>query len=88
MIIDCVKERNDRVVGVWPLNLLRMPLIKTKLTISAGVVRVVLTALVILILHEVEVPVQTVERVLEEQRHQTVSPGVRAKQVQNSQLGT
>ena len=88
MIIDCVKERNDRVIGVWPLNLLRMPLIKTKLTISGCVMRMIFTALVILVLHEVQVSVETVEGVFEEECYQAICPSISSKQIQDSQFGT
>ena len=88
MIIDCVQERNDRVVGVWPLNLLRMPLIKTKLTISGCVMRMIFTALVILVLHEVQVSVETVEGVFEEECYQAICPSISSKQIQDSQFGT
>ena len=88
MIVHAVQQRNDGVVGVWPLYLVGVPLVETELAISGGVVRVVLAALVLLVLHEVEISVETVEGVLEEESHQAVRPGVRTKHVKHSQLGT
>ena len=48
----------------------------------------VFTALIILILHEVQVSVETVERVLEEECHQAIRPRVGTKQIEDPQFGT
>ena len=88
MIVDAVQQWNDGIVGVWPLYLVGVPLVETELAVSGGVVRVVLAALVLLVLHEVKISVKTVEGVLEEESDQAVCPGIRAKHVKNPQLGT
>ena len=68
--------------------LVGVPLVETELTVARGVVRVILATLVLLILHEVEIPVEAVEGVFKEERHQTVGPGVRTEHIKHSQLRT
>ena len=48
----------------------------------------ILATLVLLVLHEVEIPVEAVEGVFKEERHQTVGPGVCTEHVKHSQLRT
>ena len=88
MIVDAVQQRDDGIVGVRPLYLVGVPLVKAELAVSGCVVRMVLATLVLLVLHKIQISVEAVEGVLEEERHQTVSPGVRAKHVKHSQFGT
>ena len=52
------------------------------------IMRMICGTLVILVLHEEEVTVQTVECVSEEEGHETIRPGVRAKYVQDPEPGT
>ena len=65
-----------------------MPLIKTELAVSGCVMRMVFTALVVLVLHEVQIPMETVEGVLEEECHQAIRPRVCTKQIEDPQFGT
>lgn len=88
MVVDAVKQGDHWVVCEGALNLIGVPLVKTELTISVGVMGVVAAALVLLILHEVKVPVEAVEGVPEEQRHKAIRPGVGSKNVENAQFRT
>ena len=72
MVVDTVEQGDHWVIGEGTFNLggnkmsgknpekskylIGMPLVEAKLAISVGVVRVVAAALVLLILHEVEIP--------------------------------
>jgi len=71
---------------VRSLDLVRMPLIKTKLTISGRVMGMVFTAFLLLIFHEIEISVQTVEGIFEEESHKAVCPSVRPKKIKNPQF--
>lgn len=100
MVVHAVEQGDDWVVGVGPLYLVGVPLVKAELAVSGCVVWMVLTALIILILHEVQVPeedvsdppdddphhlpVQAVEGIPEEESHQAVCPSVRTKHIKNS----
>merc|ERR1719471_1497881 len=55
---------------------------------TALVMRMIFTALVILVLHEVQVSVETVEGVFKEECYQAICPSISSKQIQDSQFGT
>jgi len=88
VVVDTVKQGDHRVVCEGTLNLIGVPLVEAKLAISVSVVRVVAATLILLILHEVEIPVEAVEGIPEEQGHKAVCPGVCSKHVENAQFWT
>jgi len=69
VVIDAVKQGDNWVVCEGAFDLIGVPLVEAKLTISVCVMWMVATALIFLVFHKVEVPVETVEGIPEEQSY-------------------
>ena len=66
MVVDAVVQRDDRVDGERPLHRVGVVLVQAELAVASDVVRVVRGGLVVLVLHEVEVPGIKVVKVFHE----------------------
>ena len=66
MVVDAVVQGDDRVDRERPLHGVRVVLVQAELTIAAYIVRVVRGILVILVLHEVQIPAKNAKRAFDQ----------------------